>query len=138
MNSLTRERAEHIAGEFADKRIIVLGDLMLDEFVWGRVRRISPEAPVPVVEVERQTSALGGAGNVVSNLVALGASPAPIGVIGPDADAERLRSAFDELDVNVRGLIVDDTRPTTVKTRVIAHNQQVVRTDRESRAPIGD
>ena len=136
MKTLTRERAESIADEFAAKRIVVLGDLMLDEFIWGRVRRISPEAPVPVVEVDRQTLALGGAGNVVSNLVALGAAPAPIGVVGDDPDAGRLRAAFRELGVSDTRLIVDSARPTTVKTRIIAHNQQVVRTDRESRAPI--
>src|ERR1044071_2443403 len=136
MNSLTRERAEHIAGEFADKRIIVLGDLMLDEFIWGRVRRISPEAPVPVVEVERQTLALGGAGNVVSNLVALGARPTPVGVVGDDGDAERMRSRFRDLNVNTNSLVVDPARPTTLKTRIIAHNQQMVRADRESRAPV--
>jgi D-beta-D-heptose 7-phosphate kinase/D-beta-D-heptose 1-phosphate adenosyltransferase len=113
-----------------------MGDLMLDEFVWGRVRRISPEAPVPVVEVERQTLALGGAGNVASNLVALGARPAPVGVVGNDTDAERMRSRFRELNVSTNGLVVDPARPTTLKTRVIAHNQQVVRADRESRASI--
>lgn len=138
MNTLTRERAKTLTASFEGKRIVVLGDLMLDEFIWGRVRRISPEAPVPVVEVDRQTVALGGAGNVVSNLVALGATPTPIGVIGSDAGAERLRSAFGDLGVSVDRLVVDAARPTTVKTRIIAHNQQVVRTDRESRAPIAD
>jgi len=136
MATLTKERAGALTNGFANKRIVVLGDLMLDEFIWGRVRRISPEAPVPVVEVDRQTVALGGAGNVVSNLVALGASAAPIGVLGDDPDAERLRYAFRELSVSAEGLVVDGARPTTVKTRVIAHNQQVVRADRESRASI--
>lgn len=136
MAELTRHRARSMTDAFAGKRIVVLGDLMLDEFIWGRVRRISPEAPVPVVEVDRHTVALGGAGNVVSNLVALGASPAPIGVLGDDAVAQRLRSLFAELGVSAEGLVVDATRPTTVKTRIIAHNQQVVRADRESRAPI--
>jgi len=136
MNRLTRERATTLAGAFSGKRIVVLGDLMLDEFIWGRVRRISPEAPVPVVEVDRQSMALGGAGNVVSNLVSLGASPVPIAVIGDDIGADRLRAAFDELGVEIEGVIVDRARPTTVKTRIIAHNQQVVRADRENRAPI--
>lgn len=136
MNTLTRERALALTGAFPGKRIVVLGDVMLDEFIWGRVRRISPEAPVPVVEVDRQTLALGGAGNVTSNLVALGASATPIGVVGGDADAERLRSAFGDVGVNVEGLVIDASRPTTSKTRVIAHSQQVVRADRESRAPI--
>ncbi|MEK6410848.1 MAG: D-glycero-beta-D-manno-heptose-7-phosphate kinase [Acidobacteriota bacterium] len=136
MSKLSRERAGTLTAGFDGKRIIVLGDVMLDEFIWGRVRRISPEAPVPVVEVDRQTLALGGAGNVVSNLVALGASPTPIGVVGDDADAERLRQAFLELAVSTHRVVVDTTRPTTVKTRIIAHSQQVVRADRESRAPI--
>jgi D-glycero-beta-D-manno-heptose-7-phosphate kinase len=136
MLTISRERAEELTHEFEGKRILVMGDLMLDEFIWGRVRRISPEAPVPVVEVERQTLALGGAGNVVSNLVALGARPTPLGVVGDDADAGRLRSRFGELNVSVSSLVVDGARPTTLKTRVIAHNQQVVRADRESRVPI--
>ena len=136
MKTLTRERARSIADAFAGKRIVVLGDVMLDEFIWGRVRRISPEAPVPVVEVDRQTLALGGAGNVVSNLIALGAAATPIGVLGDDLDADRLRGAFSELGVSTIRLVVDAARPTTVKTRIIAHNQQVVRTDRESRGPI--
>src|SRR6185369_3716734 len=119
MNKLTRERAATLTGAFAGKRIVVLGDVMLDEFIWGRVRRISPEATVPVVEVDRQTLALGGAGNVVSNLVALGATPTPIGVVGADADAERLRQAFGALDVTIDRLVVDTSRPTTVKTRII-------------------
>src|SRR6266404_7120562 len=94
MNKLTRERAAALTLAFAGKRIVVMGDVMLDEFIWGRVRRISPEAPVPVVEVDRQTLALGGAGNVVSSLVALGAAATPIGVLGDDLDADRLRGAF--------------------------------------------
>jgi rfaE bifunctional protein kinase chain/domain len=136
MITLSRMRAEELTREFEGKRIVVMGDLMLDEFVWGRVRRISPEAPVPVVEVERQTLALGGAGNVVSNLVALGALPTPVGVVGDDGDAERMRSRFRDLNVGTNSLVVDPARPTTLKTRVIAHNQQVVRADRESRAPV--
>lgn len=133
---LKRERAETITSNFAGKRIIVLGDLMLDEFIFGRVRRISPEAPVPVVEVEKQTLALGGAGNVVSNLVALGASPVPLGVVGSDSDADRMRLAFEKLQVNTESIVVDNKRPTTLKTRIIAHNQQVVRADRENRKAI--
>jgi D-beta-D-heptose 7-phosphate kinase/D-beta-D-heptose 1-phosphate adenosyltransferase len=109
---------------------------MLDEFIWGRVRRISPEAPVPVVEIERETVALGGAGNVTSNLAALGARPMQLGVIGSDPDASRLRSALYNLGLPGDGLVVDAQRPTTIKTRIIAQHQQVVRADRESRAPL--
>ncbi|PYT05495.1 MAG: D-glycero-beta-D-manno-heptose-7-phosphate kinase [Acidobacteria bacterium] len=136
MSKLSRERAGILTAGFEGKRIVVLGDVMLDEFIWGRVRRISPEAPVPVVEVDRQSLALGGAGNVVSNLVALGASPTPIGVLGADPDAERLRQAFTGLEVRTDRFVIDSSRPTTVKTRIIAHSQQVVRADRESRVPI--
>src|SRR5215210_6214561 len=110
MSKLTRERAKKLTSEFEGKRIVVLGDMMLDEFIWGHVRRISPEAPVPVVEVERQTLALGGAGNVVSNLVALGATALPLGVTGDDADAGRLRAAFTEMGVSVEGLMTDGAR----------------------------
>src|SRR5436305_12869527 len=116
MLTLARARAEQLTAGFAGRRMLVLGDLMLDEFIWGRVRRISPEAPVPVVEVDRQTLALGGAGNVASNLVALGASAIPIGVVGNDSDAERLRSAFRDVGVNAAGLVIDEDRPTTSKT----------------------
>jgi D-beta-D-heptose 7-phosphate kinase/D-beta-D-heptose 1-phosphate adenosyltransferase len=133
LSTINRQRAESIAQQFADKRLLVLGDFMLDEFIFGRVRRISPEAPVPVVEVERQMLALGGAGNVVNNLVALGARPLPLGVVGDDADAERMRQVFTGIGVATDGLIADGSRPTTLKTRIIAHNQQVVRADRESR-----
>lgn len=134
---LSRKRAKELTGRFEGRRIVALGDMMLDEFIWGRVRRISPEAPVPVVEVERHTLALGGAGNVVSNLVALGARALPLGVVGDDENADRLRSAFTELGVNAESLVTDESRPTTLKTRIIAHNQQVVRADRESRAGVG-
>ena len=134
MAELTRERAKQITAAFADKRIVVLGDLMLDEFIWGKVRRISPEAPVPVVEVERQTLALGGAGNVASNLVALGGNPMTLGVIGDDLNASRLKSAFEALGAPTSGLVMDRSRPTTLKTRIIAHSQQVVRADHESKA----
>jgi D-beta-D-heptose 7-phosphate kinase/D-beta-D-heptose 1-phosphate adenosyltransferase len=136
MVTITKQRAETLTGDFQGKRIIVLGDVMLDQFIWGRVRRISPEAPVPVVEVERQTTALGGAGNVVSNLVALGAFPVPLTTVGDDSEAEQLRAAFRALRVGIDGIVVDGTRPTTLKTRIIAHNQQVVRADRESKTAI--
>jgi len=114
----------------------VLGDLMLDRYVWGRVERISPEAPVPVVEVEKETFALGGAGNVAANLRALGAQPVLISVVGDDPDGRVLCHALAGRGVAPRRVITDPARPTTVKTRIIAHSQQVVRADRESRADV--
>src|SRR5262249_23227240 len=134
--SLSIDRARSITDAFASKHIVVLGDLMLDEFIWGRVRRISPEAPVPVVEVERRTQAIGGAGNVVSNLVALGGTAIPMGVVGDDDEAARLCESITRLDGEADGIVTDSGRPTTFKTRIVAHNQQVVRADRESRTNI--
>ena len=125
-----------IIQRFAGRRIAVLGDCMLDRYLWGRVDRISPEAPVPVVEVERETLALGGAGNVAANLKSLGAEPVLFGVVGADDEGRQLRAAFEERGLDVRTLIEDRARPTTVKTRIIAHSQQVVRADRESRADL--
>jgi rfaE bifunctional protein kinase chain/domain len=133
---MNQRRAQQIIRNFANQNIVVLGDLMLDEFIWGEVRRISPEAPVPVVEVKRESWHLGGAGNVVSNLLALGAQAAPIGIIGDDAAGRRLRAAFAESNAAVAGLVTNSLRPTTVKTRIVAHSQQMLRTDREDRSPI--
>ena len=121
---------------FAGCRILVLGDLMLDRYLWGRVDRISPEAPVPVVEIERETFALGGAGNVAVNLRSLGAEPVLAGVLGRDADGNHLREALAARGVDTRLVVGDPGRPTTVKTRIIAHQQQVVRADHESRAAL--
>lgn len=120
-----------------DRKVVVLGDVMLDEFVWGDVTRISPEAPVPVVEIRRESVHLGGAANVLANLVALGARASVVGVVGNDAAGERLRSRLREISAEDNGfLITDDQRPSTVKTRIIAHSQLVVRADRESRQPV--
>jgi D-beta-D-heptose 7-phosphate kinase/D-beta-D-heptose 1-phosphate adenosyltransferase len=121
---------------FAGRRLLVLGDVMLDHYLWGRCERISPEAPVPVVDVQRETSSLGGAGNVAANLAALGAEPVLIGVMGEDAHAQRMLDAFAERGVATRALVRDPGRPTTFKTRILAQNQQVVRADWESRAEV--
>jgi len=111
--------------------------VMLDEFVWGDVTRISPEAPVPVVDVRRESMHLGGAANVLANLVALGARGSVVGVVGNDAAGERLQIGLRELGTHERCLlIVDESRPSTTKTRIIAHSQLVVRADRESRIPV--
>lgn len=133
---MNQARAQQILQHFNRQTIVVLGDLMLDEFIWGEVRRISPEAPVPVVEVKRESWHLGGAGNVVSNLLALGAQAIPIGLIGDDTAGARLREAFEASHADTSGLVVDAARPTTLKTRIVAHSQQMLRTDREDRTPI--
>src|SRR5687767_9710373 len=113
---------------------------MLDEFVWGDVTRISPEAPVPVVNVRRESVHLGGAANVLANLISLGAHGAVIGVVGDDAAGERIRTTLRENGARQTNdlLIVDSNRPTTTKTRIIAHNQMVVRADRERRMQVDD
>jgi D-beta-D-heptose 7-phosphate kinase/D-beta-D-heptose 1-phosphate adenosyltransferase len=121
---------------FAACRILVVGDAIMDEFVWGRVERISPEAPVPVVVVDRESLMLGGAGNVVNNIVALGGQVVLCGVIGNDPMGRELVRMLRKMNTTTEGLVVEDGRPTTIKTRVVAHSQQVVRVDREERRPV--
>lgn len=134
---LTKYRVTEILRTLRERNVVVLGDVMLDEFVWGDVTRISPEAPVPVVDVRRESVHLGGAANVLSNLVALGARGSVVGVVGNDDAGKRLRNGLRELSTDVNdNLIVDDARPSTIKTRIIAHSQLVVRADRESRTPV--
>jgi D-beta-D-heptose 7-phosphate kinase/D-beta-D-heptose 1-phosphate adenosyltransferase len=135
MKPLARDRVRTLLGAFTGKRILVLGDVMLDEFIWGSVRRISPEAPVPVVEVSGESYLLGGAGNVAANIHALAGIPILAGIVGKDSAADRVRHLMSELGMETSALLTDD-RPTTVKRRIIAHNQQIVRTDRESRDPL--
>ena len=133
MSQLTKTRAVEILEKLRGRNIVVLGDVMLDEFVWGDVTRISPEAPVPVVDVRRESVHLGGAANVLANLVALGARGSVVGVVGKDSAGERLQVGLRELGAHDGCLIVDESRPSTTKTRIIAHSQLVVRADRESR-----
>lgn len=121
---------------FPEVKVLVVGDVMLDEFIWGTVERISPEAPVPVVNVTAETRLLGGAANVVNNIVSAGGKAALAGVVGSDRSGREVARMLDELGVDPSGMIVDRNRPTTIKTRVVAHAQQVVRFDRESRQPI--
>lgn len=121
---------------FVYARVLVIGDIILDEYIWGSVSRISPEAPVPVVEVRKQSQMLGGAGNVVSNLVSLGAKPMLCGIVGEDQAGSMILTKIKEMGLEANGIFVDRQRPTSIKTRVIAHNQQVVRFDKESKAPI--
>jgi D-beta-D-heptose 7-phosphate kinase/D-beta-D-heptose 1-phosphate adenosyltransferase len=130
--------ANELLARMAGRRVVVVGDVMIDEWIWGDVSRISPEAPVPVVAVREHTFTLGGAGNVASNLRALGARVVFVGGVGDDAEGARLRAMFDDLGVDARGLVTLTDRPTTRKTRVVAHNQQVVRADWESTAELRD
>ena len=123
---------------FTSCRITVVGDVIMDEFLWGRVDRISPEAPVPVVEVERQSHMLGGAGNVVNNIIALGGQALLCGVVGNDSMGKKLTRIVGKLHNVTHGLVVENRRPTTMKTRVVAHSQQVVRVDREERKPVDE
>lgn len=136
MKRLTQKRAITLLEKFKNRKVLVIGDLMLDEFLWGKARRIAPEAPVPVVEIERETLHIGGAGNVVANLAALGASPVVIGVCGNDINGERLSKEFEKIEVKTSSIVIDPSRPTTVKTRIIAHSQHVVRADREKKTPV--
>jgi len=139
MPSILKQRAEEIIRHMRDSNIVVLGDVMLDEFLWGDVTRISPEAPVPVVDIKRESTHLGGAANVLANLLALGAQACVIGVIGDDFAGERIRSSVnDKSTLQTDGLLIaDKSRPTTIKTRIIAQQQMVVRADREHRRPVG-
>jgi D-glycero-beta-D-manno-heptose-7-phosphate kinase len=126
------EKTARIIGRFKTKRVLVLGDLMLDRYIWGAVSRISPEAPVPVVEVKKDSLCLGGAGNVAQNLRSLGAEPVLAGVVGDDPEGRWIRDNA----VESRGVFFDTSRPTTVKTRIIAHHQQVVRVDLEQKGTL--
>jgi D-glycero-beta-D-manno-heptose-7-phosphate kinase len=136
MSQLTKTRASEILKTLQDRYVLVLGDVMLDEFVWGDVTRISPEAPVPVVDVRRESVHLGGAANVLANLVALGSRGSVVGVVGKDGPGERLQTELRGLGSQEGCLIVDETRRSTTKTRIIAHSQLVVRADRESRVSV--
>ncbi len=129
---MRHDRLNDILNAMSGRRVLVIGDVMMDEYVWGDVKRISPEAPVMVVEVERETYTPGGAGNVLNNIQVLGGISSVIGVIGDDDIGRQLVSRLAESGVDVTGLVTDPSRPTTRKTRIIAHSQQVVRVDREN------
>jgi D-beta-D-heptose 7-phosphate kinase/D-beta-D-heptose 1-phosphate adenosyltransferase len=132
-NTLSRKRVGQLLGAAAKSRILVVGDVMLDQFVWGSVGRISPEAPVPVVDFERESSMPGGAANVARNLTSLQVPTELYGVVGKDQAAGQLKRLLLEHRIGCRGLITSGSRPTSVKTRIVAHTQQVVRIDREAR-----
>ena len=125
------ERFDQIAAEFPKKRLLVIGDVMLDGYVWGRVSRISPEAPVPVVEVVRESFFPGGAANVARNVRECGAEVYVMGLVGKDSTADRLRSILENGGIRLETLAVESGFQTIVKTRIIARQQQLVRVDHE-------
>lgn len=135
---MNKSKIEKLFAKFNKCRILVVGDLMLDRYLIGNVSRISPEAPVPVVEINREEHLLGGAANVAKNIAALGGKARLIGVIGNDQYGKTVKKLLKTSGFSQDGIFIDGQRPTTVKTRIIAHNQQIVRADREKTAAITD
>ncbi len=136
LSSAIKEKLVGYIREFREQQVLVLGDIILDQFVWGDVERISPEAPVPVVVVRREEYRLGGAGNVAVNLRTLGGRPVLVGVINNDPAGEKIQHEMERLSLPNTGLMLDLGRPTIMKTRIIASHQQVCRVDRESMQPM--
>jgi D-beta-D-heptose 7-phosphate kinase/D-beta-D-heptose 1-phosphate adenosyltransferase len=133
---VNRKRALEIIRNFSRSRVLVIGDIMVDHFIWGRVSRISPEAPVPVVEVQSDNFMLGGCANVLNNIFSLGGKVYATSVIGSDDMGEKLLGEFRKRHIDAEGIIAEANRPTTLKTRIVAHSQQVVRFDQESKKSI--
>jgi rfaE bifunctional protein kinase chain/domain len=130
------ESLQQIFKSFNDLSVLIIGDVMLDSYIWGAVERISPEAPVPIVTVKKKDFRLGGAGNVALNVQALGAKPILCALIGNDDDGKRLLQCLTDKGITQEGIVISRDRPTTVKTRVIASHQHVVRVDEESDAVV--
>jgi rfaE bifunctional protein kinase chain/domain len=135
--SIDNRALQRYAKAIRGRRIGVVGDFMLDRYLWGSATRLSPEAPVPVVDFMKESQVLGGAGNVAANLAVLGAKVFPFGVVGEDSDAPAIRSCLGALGMVTKGVLGDRARVTTVKTRIVARHQQIVRLDRERREPLG-
>lgn len=138
MVSFSEARLQELLASFKGKKVAVVGDLMVDRYYWGTVGRISPEAPVPVVEVIEEQARLGGAANVANNIQTLGGEPILVGLIGNDHPGQMFVEILKERNLSSKGIVVDASRPTTIKTRVIAHAQHVVRIDNESKAECPD
>lgn len=135
MVEISPARLEEILENGKNKRIMVIGDLMIDRYLWGQVSRISPEAPVPIINIEDEEVRFGGAANVANNLIELGAEPVLVGTVGTDQWGEIFSKMLINKDLTPNGLIVDRSRPTTIKTRIIGNNQQIARVDREKTHP---
>lgn len=138
MNSITQNRAIEIIQNAKNKNIAVVGDVMLDRYFWGSVTRISPEAPVPVIDIDSETIHLGGAANVAANLTSLGLKAYLCGIIGNDANADKFISLAEENNMDTSALYRDNNRPTTIKTRIMGNNQHIARVDREVREDISE
>lgn len=136
--TMDQQRFSEITGKFQEQSILVVGDLMLDQYFWGKAERISPEAPVPIVRIESINNMPGGAGNVALNLAQLNCRTRIVGLIGDDEQGKKLTEKLDQAGIATNGLTVCPERPTTVKTRIIAQNQQILRTDLEELSPIDD
>jgi rfaE bifunctional protein kinase chain/domain len=133
---LTKKRALEIIANFSQTGVLVVGDVMVDHFIWGKVSRISPEAPVPVVDVQKDSILLGGCANVLNSIYTMGGKVYVAGVIGVDNIGKRLLMELRERKIETNGIVEEKGRPTTLKTRIVAHGQQMVRFDKESRKPI--
>lgn len=134
--AMSKVRAREIIENFSRAKVLVVGDIMVDHFIWGKVSRISPEAPVPIVDVQKENLMLGGCANVIHNIYAMGGNVSGAGVVGADDMGERLFDEFRKRRIDTGGVVVEENRPTTLKTRIVAHGQQVVRFDRESSRPV--
>ncbi len=134
----SRDIIEDFLNRTGMRKVLVIGDIMLDHYIWGKVDRISPEAPVPVVQLDKENYRLGGAGNVANNLASIGVDTSIIGVIGDDLSGRKIEALFEKASIDFKGLLTDSSRPTSTKTRIIAHSQQIVRVDRESAGRISD
>jgi D-beta-D-heptose 7-phosphate kinase/D-beta-D-heptose 1-phosphate adenosyltransferase len=135
--TIDNRKLTRFAKALRGRRIGVAGDFMLDRYVWGSATRLSPEAPVPVVDFANESQVLGGAGNVARNLAALGATVFPFGVVGEDEEGREIQSLVAAAGMSAKGVAADSSRLTTVKTRIVAKHQQIVRVDRERREPLG-
>ncbi len=133
---IAKKKALEIIANFPSSGVLVVGDVMVDHFIWGKVARISPEAPVPVVDVQKDSVMLGGCANVLNTIYAMGGQVFVAGVIGADDIGKGLIKQLRERNIDTGGIIVEKGRPTTLKTRIVAHGQQIVRFDQESRKPI--
>lgn len=129
-------KLQSIIQKFSNVKVLVVGDVMLDQYLWGSVERISPEAPVPVVKLRKTSLVVGGAANVAANVAGFGAEPFLVGAVGDDREAELFPPLLKKLNISAEHLVKIRNRPTTVKTRVVAHNQHVVRIDQEENGPL--